>query len=706
MDGWALVPRLFAPALLGLPLFLCALFCALPVRHHRAVGVALAGLFFGGIGAVIWVLGQSPLEADATAGRAGPRMASVDWPHYGNAQGGSRHSSLTEITPRNVGRLKLAWSTPISQPMGDLLTARFEGTPLKIGDDLYLCTGLNDIVALDAATGKQRWRFAAKSRSAGVSNGICRGIAYYAVPGMDGVCAERLYTATVDARLLAVDARTGRACADFGMGGAVDLRKGMGDIIPGYYQVTSPPQLVRGKLVIGGFVADGQSVGEPSGVIRAFDAVTGKLAWAWDMGRPDRHGEPAEGESYTRGTPNSWAPMSADDALGLVYVPTGNATPDYFGAHRSPEMERYSSSIIAIDAETGIVRWHFQTVHHDVWDYDVAAQPTLIDLPTRNGIIPAVAQSTKQGQLFVLDRRTGKPVFPVTERPVPQKPVAGDWLSPTQPHSSLPSFAGRRLQERHMWGATPLDQLWCRIKFREARYEGPFTPMGLQPTIVQPGFLGGTGWGSLTFDPQRRLLVMVTNYLVNLNQLVPRAEVEASGLKPSSDPRFIDWRNVPQNGVPYGARTAIFMGPAGTPCEQPPYSRLSAVDLTTGKLVWSRPLGTAGSLGPYGLKSRLPITIGTPSVGGAISTASGVTFIAASFDHHIRAFETATGRLLWESALPADGIATPMTYSTRDGRQYLVIGVGHPADGGKTPSDNKDAYNSPAGGTIMAFALP
>jgi quinoprotein glucose dehydrogenase len=708
LDGWALVPRLVAPVVLGIPLFITML----RWRYSNGKVVAICG------GAAVLLLGlgvfqfnrEQPVGPSAQ-GVAATAVRGIDWLHYAASEGGSHHSPAGVITPANVDKIELAWSTHIDQPMGDLLKARSSVTPLKINDALYLCTPLNDIVALDASSGAIRWRHKARTNGVGIATGNCRGVSYYKAPGETGICAESIYSATVDARLIAVDAKSGQACPDFGTKGGVDLTKGMGIKYKGYYYVNSPPQVVRGKLVVGGGVADGQSTGEPSGVIRAYDAVTGKFAWAWDMGNPDFHGEPSEGKTYTLGTPNSWAPMSADEKLGLVYVPTGNATPDYFGAHRSRAMEKYSTSLVAIDAQMGAARWSFQTVHHDIWDYDLSVQPALADLPMKGGIVPAVIQASKHGQVYILDRRNGKPIWPVEERPVPQGAVKGEWTSPTQPWSSLPDFMGKPLTEADMWGATPLDQLWCRIRFREARYEGPFTPITTQPTIVYPGFTGGTEWGGVSWDPQRKLVVFLSNYMANINRLVPRDETTAAGIVPQKDPRKIDWGFVAQGGVPYGADTKPFISPTGALCQQPPYGRIAAFDPVSGKVVWSRPLGTAASIGPYGMQSRLPFTIGTPTFGGSITTASGLTFVAASLDSTLRAFETSTGRLLWQGKLPADGLATPMTYTDATGRQFVVIVAGDKEGGLQTSAgENTDKVDGPkpstAGSTVLAFALP
>jgi quinoprotein glucose dehydrogenase len=490
---------------------------------------------------------------------------------------------------------------------------------------------------------------------------------------------------------------TGQSCPDFGESGVTSLLEGMGPVTKGYYYVTSAPQVIRGKLVVGGWVTDGQYVGEPPGVVRAYDAVTGSFAWAWDPGRPKVHVQPASGDHYTLGTPNSWAPMSADEELGLLFVPTGNATPDYFGAQRSREMDQYSSSIVALDAETGEIRWSFQTAHHDLWDYDVGSQPTLVDIPVRKGTVPAVIQATKRGEIFILDRRNGEPVFPVSERPTPQGPVEGERLSPTQPFSSLPSFRGEDPVERAMWGLTPLDQLWCRIRFRRARFDGTLTPPGLKPFLSAPGYIGGMDWGSVSLDLDRHLIIFPSSKLANYVQLITRASADALGLKPATGEAGLDIGVAPQIGAPYAALIRPFISPLGVPCERPPFGMLNALDYHTGKVVWSRPLGVARDLGPLAIGSRLPFTIGTPMTGGALVTRGGLTFIGASQDRTLRAFETDTGRLLWRASdLPASALATPMTYlSPASGRQFVVIAAsGNYRLGQKTSN------------SIVAYALP
>jgi quinoprotein glucose dehydrogenase len=641
------------------------------------LGMAVLGLV-AGLSWTFWndrIVGGTDL-----AGLAGapPSARDGEWRHYGNLQAGQRYSPLGQITPANVGALQEIWRHSTGrEPNGQ--PAPFQATPLMVGDRLYFCTGYNDVIALDPESGKQIWRFEAHADTTGVFGQTCRGVTYFAVPDavFDESCAARIYTATIDSRLIALDAQSGRPCAGFGKGGEVDLLRGMSKAPPGYYHVSSPPTLVSGKLVIGGWVTDGQMVGEPSGVIRAYDAVTGELAWAWDMGAPDRMGEPAPGETYTPGTPNSWSVMSADEELGMVYVPLGNATPDYTGLHRTPEMETYSTSVVALDAETGRPRWHFQTAHHDTWDYDVASQPVLLDLPDGR---PALLQPTKRGELFMLDRRTGKPIAKVAELPVAASRAEGGQAWSTQPFSvGLPSFEGPRPSERSMWGMALVDQAWCRLKFRQARFEGHMTPIETdRASIIWPGSLGGNNWGSIAVDPVQGIAFVNSSHVLNYNRLIARNEADRMGLKPVAVPSYENVAGpVAQAGTPYAAAVAPFLSPLVAPCTEPPYGLVSAVDLVSGKLLWQKPFGTARDSGPLMMPLGIPIPMGVPNIGGAVVTGSGLAFIGATQEHMIRAYELRSGKELWHGRLPAGGNATPMTYwSGRSGRQFVVIAAG------------------------------
>ncbi|QNE32424.1 membrane-bound PQQ-dependent dehydrogenase, glucose/quinate/shikimate family [Sphingomonas sp. NBWT7] len=712
-SGWALMPRVIAWLVVGAwlvtPWFDRTLPPAAGVeprwhRHANWKTFAAALLAATGVGAIAHASdpdGANPLYQAGVAASYPRSLAkaadagSSDWRDYGNDKAGTRFSPLRQITPANVERLTVAWKAPVST--SDLsLEQGLEMTPIMVGDTLYGCNGTNDVFAIDAETGRERWRFAA-AQSKGRT---CRGVAFFEVPGRPGLCATRIITTTADAVLMALDAATGALCPNFGNGGRVDLLKGMTKAPAHYYYVTSAPAIVRGKIVFGGMVLDGQYWGEPSGVIRAFDATTGKFAWAWDMGRPDRSGEPRGDETYTHSTPNSWGPISADEQLGLVYLPTGNATPDFFGGRRRPFDEKYSSSVVALDARTGRLRWSFQTVRHDLWDYDVAAQPTLIDLPRSDGrIVPALVQATKTGDVYLLDRRTGRPLRAVTERKVPQAgAVPEERLAASQPFSiGLPSFRGPTLRERDMWGITPIDQLYCRIRFKQARYEGIMTPPGMKPWISLPGFVGGMDWGGVSIDVDHNVMIVNSSNIANISRLYTRAQADAANIRPAGEDAAGGdlWGPAAQAGTPYGSFTETFKSPLGMPCQEPPFGRISAVDLTSGRLIWSRPLGMAGK-SAYGVPVLLPITMGTPTTGGSVTTRGGLTFIAATQDKFFRAFDTKTGALLWSSRLAHGGFAAPMTYvSPRSRRQFVVIAAG-----------GSHGLGEAGGANLVAYALP
>ena len=539
-EPWGLVPRLAAPFVLGLGLLiprLCRIRPDAPLLNP--VGrwsVFIAGLVASVVtGAGLHAIGptdpSSPvlrtgIQSVAPSRLARP-LASIDrndWQAFGNDQGGTRFSPLSEINTGNAGRIEKIWEADLG-PLGAKPNG-LEVTPIMIGDTLYACDGYSRVSAFDAETGALRWR-QDTTGGATESGKPCRGVAYYRLPDVSGTCAERIFFANQTPNLLALDAKTGTLCSGFGNGGRVNLKEGIGAYPYGQYYVSSAPQIVRGKVVVGGGIPDGQMWGGPSGVIRAYDAVSGELVWAFDPAHPERIGAPPEGQTYTRSSPNSWAPISADEERGLVYLPMGGATPDSFGGQRRPFDEDLGSSVIALDAETGRLRWRFQTVHHDIWDYDVASQPTLVDLPTPEGIRPALIQPTKRGEIFVLDRETGRPILPVAEQPVPQGDTApGERLSPTQPSSiGLPALRAPTLREKDMWGVTPVDQMICRILFKRSRYEGEFTPLTLdKPVLIAPGSIGGVNWGSASIDVDRGIMVANWMQLPDRVELMTRAE--------------------------------------------------------------------------------------------------------------------------------------------------------------------------------------
>lgn len=672
LDFWQLTPRVAGPLVF-------------------AVIVALHGLFSGaakpsikwGISGALALCGAAFLASliamPATTGGAGASPAPTpgaldDWPTFGGKAEATRYSPAAQITPANVGALKPAWTyrtgdMPAAYP-GEMAVHTVEVTPIKIGDLIYTCTPHDIVVALDAQTGAVRWRYDPHINMKGVFMKVCRGVAHYQAAPDAADCKSRIIYGTLDARLLALDALTGKPCESFGKKGTVALLDGMGVSPAGYYIITSPPAIVNGVVVLGGFVFDGQETREPSGVIRGYDANTGALRWAWDSGARDENAIPHPGQQYSRGSPNSWSVMSADPALGLVYIPMGNATPDYVGMHRTPEQNRYSSSVVALDAATGKRRWHFQTVHHDLWDYDLGSQPVLFTMPMPGGgSAPALAQPTKQGDIYILDRRTGKPLTQVVERRAPAGDIPGERYSPTQPTSvGFPSpLTKERLEEADMWGATPLDQLWCRIRYRSVDYKGRYTPPSTRGILQYPSNFGVMDWGSVAIDERRGLMLVNSSHLPMTTTLIPRATAEKQG-----NPGHAHGAFAPQRGTPYAVNPVQFLSPLGLPCNAPPWGKLTAIDLASRKIVWQRPFGTSHDHAPLGIA-----TPGSPNLGGAVVTAGGVTFIAATIDHYLRAFDTRTGAELWRARLPAGGQAAPITYvSRKDGKQYVVIAAG------------------------------
>ena len=642
-------------------------------RCHRCAGYATFVL----LGVTCWAA-----AADLTG---------ADWRQWGRTLSGTRYSPATQIDTDNMARLRIAWSFRTGDDPARKQDARnlpaFEATPLNIGRALFLCTPHNIIVALDAETGAQRWRFDPRTDTHGHYLITCRGVAYYEADSLALTpCPRRILAATLDARLLALDADTGKLCQDFGSHGVVSLREGLGEIQPGYYSVTSAPLVVDGLVITGALVLDNMSTDEPSGVVRAYDAITGQLRWAWDPAvEVPRPALPAS-TTYSRGSPNAWSQFSADTALDLVYVPTGNRSPDYWGAWRSLTEEHYSSAVVALDIGTGRVRWVFQTVHHDLWDYDVASQPVLTDFPTAAGPVPALIQATKSGQLFVLDRRTGQPLTRVEERQVPRNAAPGERLSPTQPFSiGMPSLHPQSLTEDELWGLTPLDRYWCVREFRKRRHEGLFTPPSVQGTITYPMNLGASSWGSVSIDEERQILLANTNRVASIVQLIPRAEAdrrEAAG----------ETLYGPQRNTPYAVTITPFLSPLGLPCTPPPWGLLTAIDLKTRKILWQRPLGNTRDRAPLGIERPY----GVPNTGGSLVTAGGLTFVAATTDRYFRAFNTVTGQELWRADLPAGGQATPMTYiSESGGRQFIVIAAG-----------GHQHLGSRLGDYVIAYALP
>lgn len=753
-DWWAQVPRLVAPSIMMIAVLACIPALRAPHARHKTgqsrdrsqAGIVTAGLLFGitlGMAGIVQVAlapsvraqenptvtdtGPKP-GADATASETGAMDATgtnmkstdmqasdaqentrpaqpmaeagKDWPAWGGSIHATRFSPLDQITPDNVGKLTKVWEFESGDLPSEAAKGKYspEVTPLKVGETLYMCTPKNVLIAIDAATGEEEWRYDPVVPDDAIPYGAtCRGVSFYHDPkASEGdLCADRIIEGTLDARLIAVDSKLGQPCDDFGKDGEVDLTRGIGNSVPGWYGNVAAPVIVRGVVVMGAQVLDGQAEDAPSGVIRGYDAVTGDLAWAWDMCQPDMTGYPPEGKTYTRGTPNMWTSAAGDEDLGYVYVPLGNSAVDYYGGNRKACENEYSSSLVAIDVTTGKEAWHFQTVHYDVWDYDLGSQPTLVDFPTGDGTTPAVILPSKQGQLFVLDRKTGEPLVPVEEREVPTTAgVEPEKLSPTQPYSTYASVDKDRLTERDMWGATPLDQLWCRIQFHRATYQGEYTPPTLETRYLQyPGYNGGSDWGSVAVDTQRNLLIVNYNDMPNSNRLLTREEADKRGLTPVTVPH--GEHDNAQAGSPYAVDVnAGWRLATGLMCKEPPYGGIRAIDLATGKTVWDEPIGEARENGPFGIPSMLPLKIGTPNNGGAVVTAGGVTFIAAATDNLIRAIDTETGKVVWTAELPAGGQANPIVFEA-GGREFVAIYAG-----------GHHFMETPIGDYLEAWALP
>ncbi|MET0350190.1 MAG: glucose/quinate/shikimate family membrane-bound PQQ-dependent dehydrogenase [Rhizobacter sp.] len=653
-----------------------------------------------GVAAASWAFDRHDVAGDLPP-RDLPAAASPvpdgEWHAYGRTAFGQRHSPLRSITPDNVAGLKTAWTYrtgDVRGQAGDPVETTFEVTPLKVGNRLFLCTPHQSVIALDATTGAELWRHDPKVKGdLALQHLTCRGVSFHAgpspVPG--DTCLNKLFMPTADARLVALDPETGQPCPAFGGGkGEIDLWANMPNVNPGSYYSTSPVVVTKRLVIVGGTVLDNVSTKEASGVIRAFDVDTGALVWNWDSGNPEATQPIGAGQTYTPNSPNSWSISSVDENLGLVYVPIGNQPPDQWGGKRSAAAEKYSSSVVALDIATGQVKWHFQTVHHDLWDYDVPAQPTLVDLTIAGQNVPALVQPTKQGELYVLDRRTGQPLLPVTEQPAPQGAAQGDRTAATQPVSAL-SFDPPPLTPRSMWGATLFDQLACRIHFHQLRYEGRYTPPSTGGSLIYPGNFGVFNWGGIAVDPVRQVAFTTPTYLAFVSTLIPRQDDTTTYVQGKEAPHGMLPKLNENFGAPFAVKLHPFTSPLGIPCQAPPWGYVAGADLTSGRIAWRHRNGTVRDITPL----PLPFRMGVPNIGGPIVTAGGVAFLTGTIDNFVRAYDVTSGRQLWEDRLPAGGQATPMTYQGDDGRQYLlVVAGGHGSLGTK------------AGDHVIAYALP
>ncbi|MEO6607840.1 MAG: membrane-bound PQQ-dependent dehydrogenase, glucose/quinate/shikimate family [Aestuariivirga sp.] len=708
LDWWQLVPRGDVIVVLGILIALP--WCAKTLgdaSNRRPAWLALAtslvlAIFVAGVSMVVPsndLSGSLPAHPSTEAATATVnQIPDGDWQAYGRTNLGQRYSPLSQITPENASNLKVAWTYHTGDVRGknDPTETTYEVTPLKIGNTVYLCTPHDLVIALNAETGAEKWRYDPQIMQPPKNDTqhlTCRGVSYSpdampaATANASADCVGRIFLPTVDARLIALSAKTGVVCPGFGGdNGTVDLWNNMPNVLSGSYYSTSPPVVTPTLVVVGGAVNDNVSTTEPSGVIRAFDINTGALVWNWDSRNPTQTAPLAQGQKYSENSPNSWSVSSYDANLGLIYIPMGNQPPDQFGGKRDANVEKFSSSIVALNVITGQVAWVFQATHHDLWDMDIPAQPSLLDLTINGKSVPALVAPTKQGELFVLNRETGVPLLPVVEEPVPQGGAAGDFTSPTQPLSAL-SFKPQPLTEASMWGATLFDQLACRIKFRSLRYGGRFTPPTEQGSIIYPGNFGALNWGGVAVDPDRQIVFAMPVYLAFTSKLVPRPDPTSRVVTKPGTPPFNE-----NFGAPYAAKMGPFLSPLGFPCQAPPWGYVAGADLTTGKIVYKHVNGTVQDLSPI----PLPLKLGVPGIGGPIMTKGGVAFLSGTLDYYVRAYDVTTGKQIWQSRLPAGGQATPMSYwSDASQRQFIVVVAG-----------GHGSTGTQAGDSIIAYALP
>ena len=616
-----------------------------------------------------------------------------DWPTYGRDPGGQRFSPLTTINRSNVGTLKIAWTYRTGDayaPPNGAKPTQFEATPLYVDGTLFLGTPLGRIIALDPLTSTERWSYDPHiDKDMGYGDNANRGVSTW----KSTTGERRIFIATIDARLIAVNAATGKPCPDFGDNGIVDLRHGLRIAPRGFadYEETSPPAVTGNTIIVGSGIQDNGWTDEPSGEVRAFDAVTGKLKWTWDPIPQNPHALGADtwknGSAQRTGAANAWSVIAVDPARNLVFIPTGSASPDYYGGQRLGN-NLFANSIVALRADTGEHVWHFQTVHHDLWDYDVATPPILFDIHRDGKTIPAIAVAPKAANLFILNRETGEPIFGVEERPVPKSDVPGEIASPSQPFPLKPvPISPQTLTADDAFGVDDADRKYCRDEMSKLRATGVFTPPSLQGNLVIPGNIGGQNWGGMVYDPLHDLLVFPSNHLASEVRLIPQADL--TGVRASQRERRLDgdWEIAPQHGAPYGMMRRILLSPKRLPCTPPPWGTLVAITASTGDKKWEVPLGQ--------FTNRLPAKWGSISLGGPIATAGGIVFVGGTLDTAIYAFDVETGQQLWKGDLPTSAKATPMTFRGPDGKQYLVV-----CAGGYAIPDL-----SPLGDYVVAFTL-
>ena len=638
------------------------------------------------------------LLASLLAGAAGVSSAEVPadgWPHYGRDPAGTRYSPLTSIAASNLDQLEVAWQFRTGElgqdaRQGGKLT--FEATPVLWRGTLYFSTGFGGAFAIDAASGREVWRFDSEvPRDLAFAEITSRGVTIWEDPERDSssACRARVYLGNIVGKLYALDALTGEPCTDFGERGVVDLHRDVRPRLVGQYAVTSPPAVAGDRIIVGSAIGDNSAVGLERGIVRALHARTGDTLWRWDPIPTDPE-DPAY-RTWASGVEeagggNAWPPLSVDVDNGLVFVPTGAPSTDFYGGQREGD-NAYANSLVALSVETGQVKWFRQLVHHDVWDYDLPAQPMLVELEKDGRKHSTVVQATKMGMVFAFDRLTGEPIYPIEERPVPQGGVPGEKLSATQPFSALPPLVSHRpITGDDAWGFLYFDKRGCREKIEALRSDGIYTPPTVGGTLMNPGYAGGSNWGGLAWNAPSQTIIATVLELPMWVRLTPREEAERQ-----IDAGTYDWEGYTEmDGTPYVLNRGALLSALDVPCTKPPWGKLVALNLAEGRIEWERPIGTIQDIAPAPVPN---VELGVPVIGGAIVTASGLIFVAATFDDYIRAFDVATGEELWKGRLPAGGQATPMTYAIDD-RQYVVIAAGGHGGAGTTRGDY-----------VVAFAL-
>ncbi|MEE4892942.1 membrane-bound PQQ-dependent dehydrogenase, glucose/quinate/shikimate family [Pseudomonas alliivorans] len=710
-DKWQWIPRGDLFALIGF--WLAMPWVVRPLLRNQTVG-STRGFhpFLGSTVAVMALIVIALMFYDpyAVKGQIGSSAASRttevagnEWVAYGGTHSGQRFSSLDQINPQTIDKLSVAWE----YHTGDLRDAdkdageyTFEATPLKVNNRVYVCTPHNEVHALNPESGKLDWKYTPeKTRSYLQQHQTCRGVSYYAAPTVQNApaaqCEKRVIMATADARLVALDADTGKLCSDFGSNGVVDLHDNMGNVRPHALMQTAAPLVAGDLIVLGGSVMDnGYDQGNPSGVIRAYNVITGNLVWNFDPENPQNTAPVSAEQNYPQDTPVAWATLSADLKNGLVYVPFGNASPDETGTRRDPNSntEKFRDALVALDLKTGAFKWKFQTSHNDLWDRDNPSQPSLLDLGKEGSKQPALLLPTKVGNIFVLNRLTGEPITPVDQARVQTGGgVPGERFAPTQPVSRL-NFIPPPLTERSMWGVTPFDQMACRTTFNTLRYDGnPWTPATESGSLIYPGNIGVFNWGSVAVDPDRQILVATPVRLAYIYNLIKRPEQDQEKRLFTKDGK--PYWNENFNGD-YAIRISRLASGLGIPCTAPPWGSMVGVDLNSGKTEWKRRVGTTKNLKTSFMEDRFPVgfPMGMVAHGGPLLTAGGLIFHGATADNFIRAYDVNTGEALWQYELPAGGQATPSTYTGSDGKQYVIISAGGHGSLGTTLGDSVMAF--------------